>query len=59
MEQQIQISMLGRFTIMVDGVDLVAQLSKSKKGLSLLQYLILQEGMPAVSYTHLTLPTKA
>ena len=46
MEQQIQISMLGRFTIMVDGVDLVAQLSKSKKGLSLLQYLILQEGMP-------------
>ena len=46
MEQQIQISMLGRFAILVDGVDLVAQLSKSKKGLCLLQYLILQEGMP-------------
>ena len=36
-EQQIQISMLGRFAILVDGVDLVAQLSKSKKGLYLLQ----------------------
>ena len=46
MEQQIQISMLGRFAILVDGADLVTQLSKSKKGLSLLQYLILQEGMP-------------
>ena len=46
MEQQIQISMLGRFAILVDGTDLVTQLSKSKKGLYLLQYLILQEGMP-------------
>lgn len=44
MEQQIQIKMLGRFSIIVDGVDIVGQLSKSKKGLALLQYLILQEG---------------
>lgn len=44
MEQQIQIKMLGRFSIIVDGVDIAGQLSKSKKGLSLLQYLILQKG---------------
>ncbi len=46
MEQQVQVGMLGRFTVLVDGVDIVAQLSKSKKGISLLQYLILQEGAP-------------
>ena len=46
MEQQVQIGMLGRFTIAVDGTDIVSQLSKSKKGLSFLQYLILQEGAP-------------
>jgi DNA-binding SARP family transcriptional activator len=42
MEQKIQIKMLGRFAILVDGTDVVPQLSKSKKGLSLLQYLLLQ-----------------
>ena len=45
MEQRIQIQMLGRFAILVDGVDIAPKLSKSKKGLSLLQYLILQEGV--------------
>lgn len=44
MEQKIQIKMLGRFAILVDGTDVVPQLSKSKKGLSLLQYLLLQDG---------------
>lgn len=44
MEQKIQIKMLGRFAIMVDGTDIVPQLSKSKKGLSLVQYLLLQDG---------------
>lgn len=45
-ERQIQIGMLGHFSILVNGADVVPQLSKSKKGLSLLQYLILQEGAP-------------
>ena len=44
MEQTIEIKMLGHFSILVDGVDVAPQLSKSKKGLALLQYLILQEG---------------
>lgn len=44
LEQLIQIKMLGRFAIVIDGNDIVAQLGKSKKGLALLQYLILQEG---------------
>ena len=44
MDHQIEIKMLGRFSIFVDGVDIASQLSKSKKGLALLQYLILQEG---------------
>lgn len=44
MEQRIQIKMLGHFAILVDGTDVVPQLSKSKKGLSLLQYLLLQDG---------------
>ena len=44
MEQTIEIKMLGRFSILVDGVDIASQLSKSKKGIALLQYLILQEG---------------
>ena len=44
MDRQIEIKMLGRFSILVDGSDIASQLSKSKKGLSLLQYLILQEG---------------
>lgn len=44
MEQRIQIKMLGRFAILVDGTDVAPQLSKSKKGLSLLQYLLLQDG---------------
>ena len=44
MDRQIEINMLGRFSILVDGADIAFQLSKSKKGLSLLQYLILQEG---------------
>ena len=45
MEQRIQIQMLGRFAILVNGVDIAPKLSKSRKGLSLLQYLILQEGV--------------
>ena len=44
MDHQVEIKMLGRFSIIVDGVDIAGQLSKSKKGLALLQYLILQEG---------------
>jgi len=44
MDKQIEIKMLGRFSILVDGADIASQLSKSKKGLALLQYLILQEG---------------
>ena len=44
MDKQIEIKMLGRFAILVDGADIASQLSKSKKGLALLQYLILQEG---------------
>ena len=44
MDHQVEIKMLGRFSIIVDGVDIASQLSKSKKGLALLQYLILQEG---------------
>ena len=44
MDKQIEIKMLGRFSILVDGTDIASQLSKSKKGLALLQYLILQEG---------------
>lgn len=44
MDRQIEIKMLGRFAILVDGADIASQLSKSKKGLALLQYLILQEG---------------
>ena len=44
MDKQIEIKMLGRFSILVDGMDIASQLSKSKKGLALLQYLILQEG---------------
>lgn len=44
MDKQIEIKMLGRFAIMVDGADIASQLCKSKKGLALLQYLILQEG---------------
>ena len=43
-DKQIEIKMLGRFSILVDGADIASQLSKSKKGLALLQYLILQEG---------------
>lgn len=44
MEQRIEIRMLGRFAILVNGTDIAPSLSKSRKGLSLLQYLILQEG---------------
>ena len=42
MDEMIEIKLLGRFSILVDGVDVAVQLSKSKKGLALLQYLILQ-----------------
>lgn len=44
MNKDIEIKMLGRFAILVDRTDIASELSKSKKGLALLQYLILQEG---------------
>jgi DNA-binding SARP family transcriptional activator len=45
MEHRVQINLLERFTVWVDGLDITGQVSKSRKGISLLQYLILQQGV--------------
>ena len=40
---KVEIYMLGRFMIVVDGIDIVPKLGNSKKKLALLQYLLLNK----------------
>lgn len=49
--QSIQVYMLGRFELFVDGVDIALHLGKSKKRLSLLAYLLLNPDKPVSCYT--------
>lgn len=49
-KNKVQIKMLGQFAIVIDDVNVISDLSKSKKGMQLLQLLILHEGVSVPSY---------
>lgn len=50
MEQRIQVKMFGKFDILVGGQSIDAQLSKTKKGQALLQYLLLHKSEAVPNY---------
>ena len=48
---KVEVYMLGRFMILVDGIDIVPELGNSKKKLALLQYLLLNKGTNISNYS--------
>ena len=66
MGDTIRIQMMNTFTIYINEIQADHMVNKSRKGVALMQYLILNREQPVpnqrllaapVSYTHLTLPT--